>query len=123
MSKLAWLGYALFLAGYGYYKYAVAAPPTFSPEYAKSVALLVVFTGVAPFVFALLWLKTLKLNRLLASAVGLLLGLVACVAGYAAYWAMVIEPAGIEAPLTAVAMRGIGWGLLQGGLAAIAANH
>lgn len=123
MNKLAWLGYALFLAGYSYYKYAVAAPPEFSAEYAQSVVLLVALTGVAPFFFAFFMLKALKLKRLAASGVGLLLGVGACVAGYAAYWAMVIEPAGIDAPLTAVAMRGIGWGLLQGGLAAIAANH
>ena len=123
MGKFAWAGYLLFLVGYSAYKYSVAAPPEFSALYAQSVAILVGLTGIAPFFLTFAVFKPLPIKRFAASGAGLLLGLLFCVAGYAAFWAVVINPSGYGVPLMEVATRGIGWGLLQGGLAAIAANH
>ncbi|GJL95794.1 MAG: hypothetical protein DHS20C05_21990 [Hyphococcus sp.] len=123
LSRVAFIGYAVFLIGYSTYKYSVAAPPSFSPEYAQSVAILVLLTGVAPFLLAYLLLKLSRMNRFGASVVGLLLGLVFCVIGYGAFWWFFIAPGGQAPALYEVALRGVGWGMLQGGLAAIAANH
>ena len=122
-SALALMLYLVFLAGYAIYKYAAAAPPAFSPAYAQSVAMLVALTGVAPFLLSLGALKALRLKGVAGAAAGLLLGLVLCVAGYAAFWAVIIAPSGAPVAMTAVAVRGVGWGLLQGGLAAIAAGR
>ncbi|MEK7265020.1 MAG: hypothetical protein AAB227_02875, partial [Pseudomonadota bacterium] len=90
---------------------------------AQSVAMLVALTGVAPFLLSLGALKALRLKGVAGAAAGLLLGLVLCVAGYAAFWAVIIAPSGAPVAMTAVAVRGVGWGLLQGGLAAIAAGR
>lgn len=123
LGRAAFIGYFLFLIGYAAYKYSVAAPPEFSSEYVQSVAILVLMTGVAPFLLAYLLLKMIKLRRLAASITGLLLGLVFCVIGYGAFWWFFIAPGGAAPALYEVAVRGVGWGLLQGGLAAVAANH
>ena len=122
-GRLALIAYLLFLAGYSWYKYAVAAPAEFSPGYAQSVVILVLMTGVAPFLIAFGGLKVSGLRRFPAVAGGLVLGLVACVAGYAGYWWLFLAPNGGAPAVYDVAARGVGWGLLQGGIAAIAANH
>jgi len=119
---LALIGYVVFLAVYAAYKYQAAAPPAFSPAYAQSVTILVVMTGVAPFAFTLAALKALRLKGAANAAAGLALGLVFCVAGYAAFWAVVIAPSGAPVAISAVALRGVGWGLLQGALAALVAR-
>jgi hypothetical protein len=123
LGTLGLIGYVLFLAGYSVYKYSVAAPPEFSTQYAISVAILVAMTGVAPFLVALGLVKGLSAKGFAGSAIGLITGLVACVGAYAAFWALFIQPTDAEIAMTAIATRGIGWGLLQGGLASIIANH
>ena len=123
LGALAMIGYVVFLAGYSIYKYSVAAPAEFSQAYAISVAILITLTGVAPFMLTFGALKSLHAKGFANSALGLVLGLVFCVAGYAAFWYVSIAPSGADVAMTAVAMRGIGWGLLQGGLAAVAAGH
>ncbi len=123
LSRVALMGYGVFLAFYTWYKYSVAAPPEFSVGYVQSVIILVLMTGVTPFVVAYALLKAVKLKRLPASIVGLAVGLIFCVAGYAAFWWFFIAPNGSAPAVYDVAVRGVGWGLLQGGLAAIAANH
>ena len=123
LGALAMLGYLVFLVGYAAYKYSVAAPPEFSQAYLISVVILVALTGVAPFLLTFGALKAIRAKGLVNSAAGLVLGLAFCVAGYAAFWALVISPSGAPVALTAVALRGVGWGLLQGGLAALAAGH
>lgn len=120
---LALVFYAFFLVAYAVYKYSVAAPPAFSPAYAQSVAILVAMTGVAPFLLALAALKALRLEGVVGLVAGLVFGLVFCVAGYAAFWALTISASGAPVPMTAVAVRGVGWGLLQGGIAAFAARR
>jgi hypothetical protein len=99
-------------------------PPEFSSDYAQSVAILVALTGVAPFVLTQLLLRALKLRGLAASIAGLVSGLVFCVAGYAVFWLLFIGPSGVGAPaMMDVAARGVGWGLLLGGLASLVAGH
>jgi len=122
-GKLALIGYVIFLAAYAVYKYGAAAPPTFSPAYAQSVAILVAMTGIAPFLISLSVLTSLRLKGVANAAAGLAFGLALCVAGYAAFWAMIIAPTGAPVALSTVALRGVGWGLMQGGLAALAARH
>ncbi len=122
MSGIAWFGYLLFLGLYAWWKYQAAAPDDFSVGYARTVAILVGLTGVAPFLLAFLLLKAAPLKRFAASIAGVALGIVFCVGGYALFWKLFIAPYGGPEMLE-VALRGVGWGALQGGLAAIAANH
>ena len=122
MGRIAWIGYLLFLGFYTWWKYQAAAPDDFSVGYARSVAILVGLTGVAPFLLAFVLLKAAPLKRLAASIIGVIFGVVFCVAGYALFWKLFIAPYG-GPEMMEVALRGIGWGALQGGLAAIAANH
>ncbi len=123
LGRIAIVAYVIFLAGYSWYKYSVAAPPEFSAGYAQSVAILVLMTGVAPFLIAYGVLKAVRLKRLSASLTGLIVGMLACVAGYAAFWWFFIVPGGAAPAVYDVAIRGVGWGLLQGGIASMAANH
>ncbi len=122
MGRLAGIGYVLFLGFYAWWKYQAAAPDEFSVGYAQSVAILVGLTGVAPFLLTLLLLKAAPLRRFAASIAGVVLGVAFCVAGYALFWQLFISPYG-GPEMVEVALRGVGWGALQGGLAAIAANH
>ena len=122
IGRLGFLAYLIFLAGYAIYKYSVAAPPEFSAGYFQSVLTLVLMTGVAPFVVTYSLLKMLGLKGLAMTATGLVVGLTACVFGYAAFWYFFIAPAGSAPAVYDVAIRGVGWGLLQGGLAALAAH-
>ena len=123
ISKVGLIGYVIFLAVYSVYKYSVAAPAEFSLVYAQSVAILVAMTGVAPFLLAYIGLKTIGVRGVEGSVWGLLIGLVACVGGYAAFWWFFIAPEGAAPAVYDVALRGVGWGLLQGGLASVTANH
>lgn len=122
-SRLGWIGYLVFLAGYAAYKYLVAAPPAFSPAYAQSVATLVVLTGIAPFFGAYLILKIARLGHVPQMATGLLLGLALCVAGYALFWLLFLSSLVDGPQLVEVATRGVGWGLAQGALAGFAASR
>ncbi len=123
LGRIAIVVYVIFLAFYSWYKYSVAAPPEFNVDYAHSVAILVLMTGVAPFVLSYGVLKIAGLKRFSAMLTGLFVGLIACVAAYAAFWWFFIVPGGAAPAAYDVAIRGVGWGLLQGGLASIAANH
>ena len=123
IGKLGLIGYIIFLAVYSVYKYNADLPSEFSPAYVQSVGILVAMTGVAPFVLAHFGLKTIGVRGIAGSLLGLLMGLVACVGGYAAFWWFFIAPQGAAPAVYDVATRGIGWGLLQGGLASLTANH
>ena len=122
MGRLAWVGFFIFVVGYAWWKYQAAAPDEFSMGYARSVAILVALTGVAPFLIAFIILRSAPLKRIAASITGVLLGVVLCVGGYALFWKLFISPYG-GPEMIDVATRGIGWGALQSALAAIAANH
>ncbi len=123
VNRLGYVAYVVLLIGYAIYKYSVAAPPVFSQGYAQSVAILVFITAVAPFLIAVTSLKSIRLGLVMHIAAGLLLGLAACVGGYALFWKLFISGTGAEAPAVAeVALRGVGWGLAQGALAAAAAK-
>lgn len=122
-SRLGWIGYLVFLAGYAAYKYLVAAPPSFSPAYAQSVAILVMLTGVAPFLATFLILKVARLGHVPQMVTSLLLGLALCVAGYALFWFLFLSSLAQGPQLVEVAPRGIGWGLAQGALAGFAASR
>lgn len=121
MGRLAWVAYFLFLVFYAWWKYQAAAPDVFSVGYAQSVAILVGLTGVAPFIATLLILKAAPLSRIPAGAVGVVLGVLGAVAGYALFWKLYISPYG-GPEMMDVALRGIGWGALQGAIAAVAAK-
>ena len=123
MGRIAWIGYLLFLGFYAWWKYQASAPEEFSASYVQSVAILVLLTGLAPFLLVFGLLKAARLKRFAASIVGVMFGVVFCVAGYALFWKLFIAPYGGGPEMVDVAVRGIGWGALQGGLAAIAANH
>lgn len=123
MGRIAIIAYVAFLIGYAWFKYSAAAPPEFSIAYAQSVAILVVLTGIIPFIAAYALLKAWPLGWLGSRVTGLLIGLIVCVGGYAAFWAFFISPSAPDVSLASVAVRGIGWGLVQGGLASIAADR
>ncbi|NOX83419.1 MAG: hypothetical protein GXP06_10630 [Alphaproteobacteria bacterium] len=123
LGRMAIIAYVIFLGLYSWYKYSVAAPPEFDIGYARSVVILVLMTAVAPFALTYGVLKLAGLARLSALLTGLGVGLVVCVAGYAAFWWFFIVPGGAAPAVYDVAIRGVGWGLLQGGLASIATNH
>lgn len=110
------LAYAVFLLLFAAFKYFSAAPEGFSPAYAISVAVLVFLTGVIPYFLA----------RLLAGKVdpaaarwiaGIVVALLACCAGYAAYFKLFIEPQNLGVAMSDVALRGIYAGSIQGVLA------
>lgn len=122
-GRLGLIAYVIFLVAYSWYKYSVAAPQEFSAGYAQSVVILVLMTGVAPFVIALAALKVSNAKRFAAGVVGIVVGLVACVVGYAAFWWLFIAPAGAAPAAYDVAARGVGWGVMQGALAALAAGR
>lgn len=113
---LAWALYAVFLLVFGAYKYFAAAPAEFSMAYAVSVAILVVLTGVVPFVAAL-FLASRASEGAVALLIAVFVGLVTCCAGYAAYWALFIQPSGADVPVIAVALRGVYAGPIEGLLA------
>ncbi len=123
LGRVAIVAYVIFLGLYSWYKYSVAAPPKFDIGYARSVAILVLMTAVAPFALTYAVLILAGLKRLSAMLTGLGVGLIACVAAYAAFWWFFIVPGGAAPAVYDVAIRGVGWGLLQGGMASVAANH
>lgn len=123
MRPIAWIGYAVFLAFYAWWKYTSAAPAEFSTVYAQSTAVLVFLTGVVPFLLTWGVLKRGTPSGPLAALAGVALGALFCVAGYALYW-MIFIAGNLGAPaIYTVAARGIGWGIAQGALASIAARH
>lgn len=122
VRRIAFVAYSVFLAGYSWYKYQVAAPAEFSSAYLQSVAVLVLMTGVAPFFLALATAKLIRVSGLARIALGLIAGLVFCVAGYAEYFTLFIAGNVPGVTLIDVALRGAGWGLAQGALAAMAAH-
>lgn len=120
-GRIGWFAYAAFLAGYALYKYAAAAPPEFSADYAKSVAVLVILTGIAPFIFSIIALKISHISGPPLFVAGAIIGAALCFLGYAAFWGVFLAGAEGGPPLLDVAVRGIGWGALQGAIASLIA--
>ncbi|WP_299192113.1 hypothetical protein [uncultured Erythrobacter sp.] len=119
--KTAWGLYGVFLLAFGAYKYLIAAPPEFSIGYMVSVAILVVLTGVIPFVVAA-WLAGKMPSPAGQWVVAIAVALIVCCAGYASYWALFIAPTGADVPMQAVALRGIYPGAIEGILAGLLAG-
>jgi hypothetical protein len=117
LSVIGLAGFFAFLGVYAFIKYTAAAPPVFVPEYARSVAILVMLTGVAPF------LASLGVARITGGAlpvrliVGAAAGAALCVAGYALFFKLVVEGAAPGANIVDIARRGLGWGAIEGVLA------
>ncbi len=79
-------------------------------------------TGVAPFALTYIAVQLSGLVDVAAGVLGLVLGLAFCVTGYAGFFVLFIAGNAPDVTLIDVAMRGVGWGLLQGALAAIVAR-
>lgn len=122
MGRIGWLGFVVFLVAYSWWKYTAAAPDAFSSTYAQSVLILVALTGVAPFLLTYLILRMTGMRGLKSGLFGVVLATALCVGGYALFWYMFIASSG-AVPVISVALRGLGWGALQGGLASLAAGH
>lgn len=120
MARLGLIGYPIFFVFYAWYKYSVAAPATFSSAYAQSVVILVLLTAVPPFLVSYLALRATGLRGFTGVLFAAAVGLVLCVAGYAAYWWFFLAPIGGAPAVYDVAPRGVGWGLAQGALAGLA---
>lgn len=114
----ATIAFLVFLAGFSAFKYLSAAPPAFDPNYAVSVAILVVLTGVAPWAIAIGIGKQFD-GTLARWVAALITAVVACCSGYGLYWAMVIGPNFPEVPMIAVALRGLISGPIEGLLAGL----
>lgn len=117
-SRAAYLAYAVFLIAFAAFKYWSAAPETFAAGYAISVGILVMLTGVIPFVLASQIGKR-QGSTIMRWVASLGVGVVTCCLGYAAYWALFIEPNGADVPVIAVALRGLIAGPIQGILAGL----
>ena len=112
------LAYGVFLILFAAFKYLSAAPSTFNVGYLVSVVVLVVLTGVLPFVLASFIAG--KAEGSVASWVTALgVAVIACCAGYAGYFKLFIEPQNLEVSMWDVAFRGIYAGSIQGILAAL----
>ena len=116
--KTIWIAYSVFLIAFAAFKYLSAAPDAFSSQYAISVVILVVLTGVIPFVVAA------RLAGRVGSTssrwgVAMVSALIVCCAGYAGYFKLFIEPQNLGVSMSDVALRGIYAGTIQGVLAAL----
>jgi hypothetical protein len=120
IPTLALIAYVVFLGVYAYIKYTAAAPPIYVPAYAANVAILVAMTGVAPFALCLLVARAAPLGLPARVVITAAAGVAFCVAAYALFFKLFIEGAAPGADIVDVARRGIGWGALQGALAALA---
>lgn len=123
ISFVGLAGFVAFLFVYSYVKYSAAAPPGFDFEYAGNVAVLVAMTGVAPFLFCLPAARAVPgalPMRILTSVVA---GVALCVAAYALFFKLFIEEAAPGADIVDVSRRGIGWGAVEGALAALATGR
>lgn len=120
MSKIGLIGYPILFILYAYYKYAVAAPDEFSAAYAQSVAVLVLLTAIPPFILGLAFVRGMALRGFVGVMAAAFVGVILCVAGYAAYWWFFLAPIGGAPAVYDVAPRGIGWGLAFGALAGLA---
>lgn len=116
--RQAYAAYAVFLALFAAFKYFSAAPDGFAIGYAISVCIIVVLCGVLPFMLASIVGKR-QSTTTMRWAVPLGVATIACCLGYAAYWALLIEPSGAEMPVLAVAMRGLIAGPIEGLLAGL----
>lgn len=118
-STIGLLGFLLFLVVYAYVKYAAAAPPQFVAGYAKSVAILVAMTGVAPFLLSLGVARAVPNGLAVKLISSTIAGVVFCVGAYALFFKIFIEGAAPGADIIDVARRGIGWGAIEGALAGL----
>lgn len=112
------IAYLVFLFAFAAFKYLGAAPAQFSSGYAISVTVLVVLTGVLPYAIAR-WLAGRHSHTGSRWATALVVGSLLCCAGYAGYWVLFIQPSGASVPVTAVALRGLIAGPIEGVLAAL----
>lgn len=120
LSTVGLIGYVIFLGVYAFVKYSAAAPPLFSAAYAQNVAILVAMTGVAPFALCLVAARAIPGGTPVRLTAAAILGVVLCVAAYALFFVIFIQGAAPGANIADVAKRGVGWGALQGLLAALA---
>jgi len=114
-GRIALAIYAVFLAGYAFWKFGDPSAGSGFP----AAAFLVLTTAVAPYLASLAAARTMSRRPFAAIALALVAGLFVCVGGYAAHWWWFLAPEGGAPAVYDVAPRGIGWGLLQGALAAI----
>lgn len=123
LSTIGLIGYVLFLGVYVFVKYSAAAPPQFSAAYAQNVAILVAMTGVAPFLLCLGAARLIPGGTPVRLSALAIVGVVLGVAAYALFFVIFIQGAAPGADIVDVARRGVGWGALQGILAALAATR
>jgi hypothetical protein len=119
VSKVGLLGFVVFLGVYAYVKYTAAAPPVFVPGYAANVAILVALTGIAPFLASIGVAKFAGSALPMRIVVTTIAGVILCVGAYALFFKIFIEGAAPGANIIDVARRGVGWGAIQGALAAL----
>jgi hypothetical protein len=117
-KRQAYAAFAVFLVAFSVFKYTSALPDGFSIQYMISVCILVVLTGVVPFVLASLVGKRLASTGMRWTAT-FGVAVATCCLGYAAYWALFIQPSGAEVPVLAVALRGLIAGPIEGLLAGL----
>lgn len=122
-TKNATYAYVVFLIAFAAFKYLSAAPEAFSTGYAISVVILVILTGVLPYLIArhLAVAVPGTIGRWLAAIV---LGTVACCLAYGVYAAVFILPAGQAnlQTLMPIALRGFIAGPVIGLLAGLWAH-
>lgn len=121
-STIGLIGFAVFLSVYGFVKYSAAAPPVFVAAYAQNVAILVALTGVVPFIVCLGVARMMSGALPVKLVVSAFVGVVVCVGAYALFFKLFIEGAAPGVNLVDVAKRGIGWGAIEGALAALTAG-
>lgn len=123
LSSIGIAGGILFLGVYSAVKYVAAAPPAFSPEYAKSVAILIALTGVAPLIVSYLAARHAPFGLAGRLVAGAIVGIASCVGGYALYFQLFIAGAAPGVEIFDVAKRGFGWGALIGAISALASSR
>lgn len=121
-SSIGIAGGVLFLGVYSAVKYAAAAPPVFSSDYVKSVATLVLLTGIAPMLVAWFAVRMTPLGLIGRLIAGAIVGIASCVGAYALYFQLYVAGAAPGVEIIDVAKRGVGWGALIGAIAALAAS-
>lgn len=107
--------FLLFLIGYAIQKYMAAAPPIFVPEYLGIVLLLVLITGVIPFLLAWLGLtgvKSFPAFPILTFVTTIGLSALA----FSLFWYFSVRHYPNAPPLLELARRGLAPGLFMGAI-------
>jgi hypothetical protein len=112
-----WL-FVAFLAGYFAQKYFAAAPPTYVPAYAITVATICILTALLPFGLTALVADRVD-NTAAFVVVALVCGVALSVLGFAGFWYAVISGFPNPPPLMDVAPRGLTPGLFVGAILSI----